>query len=59
MKTASYTPKLRYYSKYYKTFSNVLTVRTVTAEYLVAMKLKSGRKYKNDLSDVVGYFMNI
>ena len=54
MKTASYTPKLIQYSKYYKTFSNVLQIRTVSAEYLVVMKLMAGRQYKNDLSDVVG-----
>ena len=54
MKTASYTPKLIQYSKYYKTFSNVLKIRTVSAEYLVVMKLMAGRQYKNDLSDVVG-----
>ena len=52
--TSSYTPKLIQYSKYYKTFSNILQVRTVSAEYLVAMKLMSGRQYKNDLSDIVG-----
>ena len=54
MKTASYTPKLARYSKYYKTFSNILQIRTISAEYLVAMKLMAGRQYKNDLSDVVG-----
>ena len=54
MRTASYTPKLNQYSSYYKTFSNVLAIRTVTAEYLIAMKLRSGRKYKHDLSDVLG-----
>lgn len=54
MKTASYTPKLIQYSQYYKTFSNVLRIRTVSAEYLVVMKLMAGRQYKNDLSDVVG-----
>ncbi len=27
---------------------------TVPAEYLIAMKLRSGRKYKNDLSDIIG-----
>lgn len=42
------------YSKYYKTFANVLQIRTVSAEYLVAMKLMAGRQYKNDLSDIVG-----
>ena len=53
-RTASYSPKLVQYSKYYKTFSGVLTVRTVSAEYLVAMKLVSGRQYKKDLSDIAG-----
>lgn len=54
MQTVSYTPKLDHYSTYYRMFSNVLSVRTVTAEYLIAMKLRSGRKYKNDLSDIIG-----
>lgn len=54
MYTSSYTPKLDQFSQYYRTFSNVLTIRTVTAEHLIAMKLRSGRKYKNDLSDIVG-----
>lgn len=54
MYTTSYTPKLTEHSKYYKTFSNVLKVRTVSEEYLLVMKLMAGRKYKNDLSDVVG-----
>ena len=52
--TGSYTEKIVQYSGYYRTFSNVLTVRTVSAEYLVAMKLRSGRPYKHDLSDIVG-----
>lgn len=52
--TSSYSPKLNEVSVYYKTFSNVLRVRAVSAEYLIAMKLRSGRKYKNDLSDVIG-----
>lgn len=54
MKTSSYTPKLIEHSVYYKTYSNVLTIRSVAAEYLIAMKLMSGRRYKNDLSDVIG-----
>lgn len=54
MRTASYTPKLNEYSVYYKSFYGVLTIRTITAEYLIAMKLRAGRKYKNDLSDVIG-----
>lgn len=57
VKTRSYTPKLAEYSIYYKTFSNVLNVRTVSAEYLIAMKLMAGRRYKHDLSDVVGVLM--
>lgn len=52
--TKSYTPRLVEYSKYYKTFANILQVRTVSAEYLVAMKLMAGWQYKNDLSDIVG-----
>ena len=31
-----------------------MTIRTVTSEYLVAMKLRSGRQYKFDLSDIIG-----
>ena len=53
-KTASYTPKIVQYSSYYRTFSHVLAIRTVRAEYLVAMKLMSGRQYKKDLSDIAG-----
>lgn len=53
-RTTSYTSKLNQFSQYYKTFSGVLQVRSISAEYLIAMKLKSGRKYKNDLSDIVG-----
>ena len=53
-KTASFTPKLSQFSVYYRTYSNILTIRTITAEYLIAMKLMSGRPYKNDLSDIVG-----
>lgn len=52
--TDSYSPKLDELSVYYKSFYGVLSVRTIEAEYLIAMKLRSGRKYKNDLSDVVG-----
>lgn len=54
MNTGSYSPRLDAFSVSYRQFSNVLNVRTVSAEYLIAMKLRSGRKYKNDLSDVIG-----
>jgi hypothetical protein len=52
--TSSYSPKLSQYSKYYRTYSNVLNIMTISAEYLVAMKLMSGRRYKKDLSDIIG-----
>ncbi|MDR1001520.1 MAG: hypothetical protein LBL96_12120 [Clostridiales bacterium] len=54
MRTGSYSRKLLEVSRYYKTFSNILTVRVVAAEYLLAMKLMSGRQYKYDMSDIVG-----
>ncbi len=54
MKTASWSPKLRQYSVAYRTFNQVLNVRMITGEYLIAMKLRSGRQYKNDLSDIIG-----
>ncbi|MBQ8935503.1 MAG: hypothetical protein IJ049_03780 [Oscillospiraceae bacterium] len=53
-RTDSYSPRLKQFSAYYKTYSNVLTIRTVSSEYLIAMKLRSGRQYKSDLSDVLG-----
>lgn len=53
-KTNSYTPKLSQFSTYYKTYFGVLTIRTISAEYLIAMKLCSGRQYKNDYSDILG-----
>lgn len=54
MRTSSYSPKLIEVSEYYKTFSNVLQIRAISSEYLIAMKLRSGRKYKSDLSDIIG-----
>ena len=54
IKTSSFSDKLLEVSVYYKVFSNTITVRTISAEYLIAMKLMSGRQYKNDLSDVIG-----
>lgn len=52
--TDSYSAKLSRFSVYYATYSNVMTIRTIAAEYLIAMKLRSGRQYKSDLSDVLG-----
>ena len=56
-KTRSYSNKLIEVSVYYKTISNILTIRTVDAQYLIAMKLMSAREYKNDLSDVAGILL--
>lgn len=54
VKTDSYTPRIIRYSQYYRTFSGVVTFRTVIGEYLLAMKLRAGRAYKYDRSDVIG-----
>lgn len=56
IKSDSYTPKIRQYSTFYKTFSNILNVRLVEREYLIAMKLVSSstREYKHDKSDIIG-----
>ena len=56
-RTESYSNRLMEVSIYYRTFSNIMTVRTVSAEYLVAMKAMSGRQYKYDLSDIVGILL--
>lgn len=53
-KTASYSPNLVRVSRFYRTYNQVLTVRTVSGEYLIAMKLASMRPYKNDKSDIIG-----
>lgn len=58
-KTSSYSDKIDLYSKYYKTYSGVLHVRTVSDIYLLAMKLDSFRVYKNDLSDIVNIYKNM
>lgn len=54
MRSDSFSSALIMHSSYYRTFANVLEVRTVKDEYLLAMKLVSGRNYKRDLSDIVG-----
>ena len=53
-KTVSFSPMLRLYSKHYRTFSNVVEIRTVAGAFLIAMKMRSGRIYKHDLSDIIG-----
>lgn len=56
-KTTSFSRYLVQYSRHYKTYGNILEIRTVCAEYLLAMKLVSGRKYKKDMSDIIGIIM--
>jgi len=53
-KTNSYSKELVLHSKFYKTFCNCLEVRIVPDEYLIAMKMVSGRAYKHDRSDIIG-----
>jgi hypothetical protein len=52
--TVSYSYKLIENSRFYKKFCNCLSVRTVSDEYLLAMKVRSARIYKHDLSDIIG-----
>ena len=52
--TRSYSDKLGRYAVPYKTFANSIEVKLIDKEYLIAMKLASFRKYKNDISDMVG-----
>ncbi len=59
VRTSSFSYKINSYSKFYKRFNQVLTVRTIKDEYLIAMKLASFRLYKNDLSDIVGIVLSM
>ena len=52
--TASYSSELTVHSEYVCTRSNVVEIRAVKGPYLIAMKLVSGRRYKADLTDIVG-----
>lgn len=54
LNTSSFTTNIVKYSEFYKEFNQCLSVRTVSKEYLIAMKLKSFRKYKSDISDIAG-----
>lgn len=53
-KTRSYSPKIAEFARHYRTFSNIVNVRILAAEYMIAMKLMAGRPYKHDQSDVIG-----
>ena len=54
MKTASYSRNLVVCSSYYRTINQTFNIRVIKGEYLIAMKLRSYRDYKNDISDIVG-----
>lgn len=54
VQTNSFSSKLVEYSKYFKTYQNVLDVRTINGTYLIAMKLKAFRLYKHDVNDIIG-----
>ena len=58
VKTASFSQKLREVSVHYRTFQSILEVRVIQGSDLIAMKLMAGRRYKNDLSDIVGVLMD-
>lgn len=58
LRTASFSERISLYSKFYKTYAGIMTVRTVAAEYLIAMKIMSGRTYKRDRSDIVGILVS-
>lgn len=57
--TESYTPELRTFSKYYKTYAGVLQIYTVKDEYLLCMKLVSFRDNGRDINDAVQLFKKI
>lgn len=52
--TKTFTLNLVKYSSFYKTYNQVLDVRVIKREYLIAMKLYSFRNYKYDISDISG-----
>ena len=55
IKTASYSAKLAEISKHFCSLNNnTLEIRTVSGKYLIAMKIRAHREYRNDISDVAG-----
>ena len=52
--TKSFSKKLNDVSDLYKNIDNILEIRTIKAEYLIAMKIMAGRTDKHDLSDIIG-----
>lgn len=57
--TASFSAELRAVSKHYCTLNNgTFEIRTVNAEYLIAMKIRAYRAYKHDRSDIIGIILD-
>ena len=55
MKTSSYSTVLSEVSRHFCTLNNgTLEIRTVSGVYLIAMKLRARRDYRNDISDAIG-----
>lgn len=55
VKTSSYSDKLAEVSKHFCSLNNnTLEIRTVSGKYLIAMKIRAHREYRNDISDVTG-----
>ena len=56
--TNSFSEKISIISEHYCYFNNrELEIRTVKAEYLIAMKMISSRQYSQDISDIIGILM--
>lgn len=53
-KTDSFSNKIVTCATFYKTFCHCLNVYIVEDEYLIAMKLRARRGYRNDDSDIIG-----
>ena len=54
--TKSFIPKLIEFSTFYKCFHKIPNVRTVKSEYLIAMKMVSGRVYKMTCQTLLEYY---
>lgn len=55
VKTSSYSDVLPEVSEHFCTLNNgTLEIRTVAGVYLIAMKLRARRDYRNDISDAIG-----
>lgn len=58
IRTSSYSDKIIEFSEHYRTYyGGLLEIRTIKNEYLIAMKMMSGRMYKHDFSDIVGILL--